>query len=381
MSYAKAAQKNISPIRPPAKQASRTTYRQDALAINIPSAVSLEDIFKSFAATFPESVSKVQIQSDEEKRIIIQALDTIDTAPLISKGLLVGKITCQIYELYSTKADSDVAELVLNNVCFRKGYESQIKDMMHEFCEIIDIVPEEKYGIKTGKASVLVKLNDQTKLPPSKLRQETDMGTVTVYCNILRKPHCVYCRSVDHVRKDCQVAPACRNCGDTGHGTDRCTSSKRKRQDGPPLNASIHSAYLSACFDAAKEVLGEVELTDNDLKEPELISAADRMAETFEKPKELFFLNRDSLMTVYKGQYNDYNKSVLTISDILQARGGKQYLDKLGQHAKSRFVSRLQMFGEDPDLNETITPTEAPARGADAEGSSNAAAQMEDVRQ
>ncbi|SGY96826.1 BQ5605_C035g11364 [Microbotryum silenes-dioicae] len=63
--------------------------------------------------------------------------------------------------------------------------------------------------------------------------------------------HCVFCRSVAHVCKDCPVAPACKSCASTSHATQHCPARHASSPQGPPTSRAPQASTVTTAAPAA----------------------------------------------------------------------------------------------------------------------------------
>ncbi|SCV73062.1 BQ2448_6987 [Microbotryum intermedium] len=94
-----------------------------------------------------------------------------------------------------------------------------------------------------GVYDFVLALKDRKVLPPAYLTLERDGVTERIPLRITGgMRHCVFCRSSEHVRKECTVAPVCKICKRTSHATQHCPDRHVSGSQGPQTSRASPAA-------------------------------------------------------------------------------------------------------------------------------------------
>lgn len=166
----------------------------------------------------------------EDGTVILQVVEVSEITKkmvqkLIEDGLPLKGITAVISKLPQVIAGGDrVAGHVQNFTPTPLGI-AGLKAHLEKFGDLINFRLNRHAGtrIYDRTADFLLNISASHKLPPTSCRIDNETWAEDARISIItRMKFCYFCRSTEHVRKECTVAPACYHCGDRDHAPSRC---------------------------------------------------------------------------------------------------------------------------------------------------------------
>lgn len=166
----------------------------------------------------------------EDGTIILQVVEDSENAKklvhkMIEDGLPLKGITAMIAKLPQAAAGGErVAGRVQDFTPTTMGI-AALKAHLEKFGDLITFRLNHHAGtrIYNRSADFLINISQSHKLPPSAFRVDNETWAEDVKITIVtRTKFCYFCRSTEHVRKECTEAPRCYHCGDRDHAPSRC---------------------------------------------------------------------------------------------------------------------------------------------------------------
>ena len=166
----------------------------------------------------------------EDGTIILQVVEDSENAKklvhkMIEDGLPLKGITAMIAKLPQAAAGGErVAGRVQDFTPTTMGI-AALKAHLEKFGDLITFRLNHHAGtrIYNRSADFLINISQSHKLPPSAFRVDNETWAEDVKITIVtRTKFCYFCRSTEHVRRECTEAPRCYHCGDRDHAPSRC---------------------------------------------------------------------------------------------------------------------------------------------------------------
>jgi hypothetical protein len=242
------------------------SYAQATAGTNVPPDIPGQDPFVNsreglLALEMPpgKTVSKEEIalaihkQCKEESlwqplvingKIYLQALavgelTNGDKANLIENGLAVGGLTVKVKAVYNTLNNIHMLSGRITGFTATEYAFTQLKGIFEKLGPVCQFEQEYYPGTKvpTGTIYYIIDITDNKRGPKLRYRIE-DPDTKNIdYAEVIvhgKRKFCFYCRSSDHVRKDCESAPRC-SCGSRAHPPERCDAPTVPSPVSPPV--------------------------------------------------------------------------------------------------------------------------------------------------
>lgn len=152
---------------------------------------------------------------------------------MIEDGLPLKGITAVISKLPQVAAGGDrVAGRVQNFTPTPVGIEA-LKTHLEKYGDLINFRLNRYPGTRVydRTAEFVLNISASHKLPPALCRIDNvtwaEDARITI---ITRKKFCYFCRSTEHIRRECTEAPACYHCGNCDHAPSRCSLRGKPRK-------------------------------------------------------------------------------------------------------------------------------------------------------
>lgn len=195
--------------------------REGCLRVDCPGELSLLDVAQALEAQF-KSLQGWPVVIDGHT--IIQFPTDTDTSSITAIGLQIGNATAKLSPLVNS-ANTALVQCRISSLFHGEDGLTILKQKLAEFGEVVTVESPfyPNTSIPTGTVNVLLDLGTRTVFPPATIKLDRGTWTEQLSVHIIgKRPFCHYCRSPDHRRPSCTLAPACKKCNKHSHPTQHC---------------------------------------------------------------------------------------------------------------------------------------------------------------
>lgn len=184
-----------------------------------------------------------------------------DKIKMLEKGLAIGNASVTVKEVV---ADTTGKELLFGRIEGVTMLDEVFQYLKQEFGRRGSVVHFEArcYGktkVKTGIIDWILDVTDTHQGPNRVYYYDTGAERVVATVHVLgRRRFCYYCRSTDHLRKDCKTAPHCKFCNSQAHPPQHCPT----LDETPPVGVATTANTAKTAASAAAPAVDKQQATN-----------------------------------------------------------------------------------------------------------------------
>lgn len=157
--------------------------------------------------------------------LVPQAETEEDRKTMLEKGLTIGNISVKVKAVWNSLGNKDILSGRIENLTATEYAVNHLEEIFRKLGDVLYFQPATWPGtdVKNGVIDWVLNITATGKAPKSHYPVDhghyKDTATVVIQG---RRRFCYFCRSAEHLRKDCSEAPECENCGETSHPYYKC---------------------------------------------------------------------------------------------------------------------------------------------------------------